>query len=453
MGRRSVKFKITLWYTLITAVVSVAALVAMTTLSARMMNADIKEGIVRTADKLARELETSPELRMVPDFKYYERGVNMELFDDDGNAVRGMLPFEVDGKITFSDKGVRTESYGGNRYYVFDRRVNRRGGSAYWLKGVVPVAESMNAVGTVAKNNALFMLVMIVVAAAGGYIIVGRILTPVKKIRETADEISESRDLTRRIGMSDGGDEFHSLAGSFDRMLDRIQQTVEREKQFTSDASHELRTPVAAILSSCEYMTGYAESMDDMRDSAEGIKRETERMSKLISELLMISRMDKNTLKASMEKIDLGELVSFVCDEQEEINRSGSITLHRDISEGIFVLADRYMLARLAINLISNAYTYGRDGGNITVSLTESGGCAALEVADDGIGINAEDIPKIWERFYRVDASRTATDKQNMGLGLSIVSQIAAFHGGKVQVESEKGKGSKFTFKMPIADK
>lgn len=453
MGRRSVKFKITLWYTLITAVVSVAALVAMTTLSARMMNADIKEGIVRTADKLARELETSPELRMVPDFKYYERGVNMELFDDDGNAVRGMLPFEVDGKITFSDKGVRTESYGGNRYYVFDRRVNRRGGSAYWLRGVVPVAESMNAVGTVAKNNALFMLVMIVVAAAGGYIIVGRILTPVKKIRETADEISESRDLTRRIGMSDGGDEFHSLAGSFDRMLDRIQQTVEREKQFTSDASHELRTPVAAILSSCEYMTGYAESMDDMRDSAEGIKRETERMSKLISELLMISRMDKNTLKASMEKIDLGELVSFVCDEQEEINRSGSITLHRDISEGIFVLADRYMLARLAINLISNAYTYGRDGGNITVSLTESGGCAAFEVADDGIGINAEDIPKIWERFYRVDASRTATDKQNMGLGLSIVSQIAAFHGGKVQVESEKGKGSKFTFKMPIADR
>ena len=115
MGRRSVKFKITLWYTLITAVVSVVALVAMTTLSARMMNADIKEGIVRTADKLARELETSPELRMVPDFKYYERGVNMELFDDDENAVRGMLPFEVDGKITFSDKGVRTESYGGNR--------------------------------------------------------------------------------------------------------------------------------------------------------------------------------------------------------------------------------------------------------------------------------------------------------------------------------------------------
>ena len=294
---------------------------------------------------------------------------------------------------------------------------------------------------------------MIVVAAAGGYIIVGRILTPVKKIRETADEISESRDLTRRIGMSDGGDEFHSLAGSFDRMLDRIQQTVEREKQFTSDASHELRTPVAAILSSCEYMTGYAESMDDMRDSAEGIKRETERMSKLISELLMISRMDKNTLKASMEKIDLGELVSFVCDEQEEINRSGSITLHRDISEGIFVLADRYMLARLAINLISNAYTYGRDGGNITVSLTESGGCAALEVADDGIGISAEDIPRTWERFYRVDASRTATDKQNMGLGLSIVSQIAAFHGGDVQVESENGKGSKFTFKMPIADR
>lgn len=92
-------------------------------------------------------------------------------------------------------------------------------------------------------------------------------------------------------------------------------------------------------------------------------------------------------------------------------------------------------------------------GGADKTTTASRGGCAALEVADDGIGINAEDIPKIWERFYRVDASRTATDKQNMGLGLSIVSQIAAFHGGKVQVESEKGKSSKFTFKMPIADR
>ncbi len=92
-------------------------------------------------------------------------------------------------------------------------------------------------------------------------------------------------------------------------------------------------------------------------------------------------------------------------------------------------------------------------GGADKTTTASSGGCAALEVADDGIGINAEDIPKIWERFYRVDASRTATDKQNMGLGLSIVSQIAAFHGGDVQVESEKGKVSKFTFKMPIADR
>ncbi len=92
-------------------------------------------------------------------------------------------------------------------------------------------------------------------------------------------------------------------------------------------------------------------------------------------------------------------------------------------------------------------------GGADKTTTASRGGCATLEVADDEIGISAEDIPRIWERFYWVDASRTATDKQNMGFGLSIVSQIAAFHGGKVQVESEKGKGSKFTFKMPIADR
>lgn len=449
MGKLSVKFKITLWYTVIMVIISFAVLIAMTSLSASLLKRSISERIINTADNFAREIEIGRDIFNIPKFKFYDRGVHMVLLDDNFNVAGGQIPFGISDEMSCLDNGVRTENHNGNDYYVFDRKVVRRGGNVYWIKCFVSASDTVNSINSVAKNNAMLIIVMIIAASAGGYIIIGKILTPVNKIRKTADEISESNDLSRRISLPDGNDEFHMLAASFDKMLDKIEQTVEREKQFTSDASHELRTPVAAILSSCEYMTGYAKTYDDIKESAEGVKKEAERMSKLISELLTISRMDKNTIQLSFEDVDFGELLNFVCDEQTEIHND-NITLNRNIADNIIVKADRFMLARLCINLISNAYSYGKDNGNITVTLTCDSGNAVMSVSDDGIGIAEENIPKIWERFYQVDPSRTIDDKGNMGLGLSMVKWIADCHKGSMTVKSVLGKGSTFTFTMPI---
>ena len=136
-----------------------------------------------------------------------------------------------------------------------------------------------------------------------------------------------------------------------------------------------------------------------------------------------------------------------MCDEQEEIHDE-NITLNRKISENITVNGDRALLARLCINLISNAYRYGKNGGSIIVFLDVKDGMAVLSVTDDGIGISAENLPKIWERFFQAEPSRT--DGSGMGLGLSMVKWIAECHGGSVNAESEQGKGSCFTFKMPV---
>lgn len=171
-------------------------------------------------------------------------------------------------------------------------------------------------------------------------------------------------------------------------------------------------------------------------------------MSKLISELLTISRMDNNTIRLNFEAFDFGELLEFVCDEQEEIH-SENITLHRNIAKNVTVTADRFMLARLCINLISNAYTYGKDNGNITVTLTQNADDVIMSVSDDGIGIAEENIPKIWERFYQADPSRTVGENGNMGLGLSMIRWIAECHNGKITVSSTLGKGSTFTFVIP----
>lgn len=145
--------------------------------------------------------------------------------------------------------------------------------------------------------------------------------------------------------------------------------------------------------------------------------------------------------------LKMGELAEFVCDEQADIHSGGSITLHKNFENNVIVKGDRYMLARLCINLVSNAYSYGRDGGNITVSVSHRDGNAVLSVADDGAGISKEDLPKIWERFYRADPSRT--DNGGAGLGLSMVKWIAQYHGGTVSAESELKCGSVFTFTMP----
>ena len=450
MKRLSFKFKLTLWYTLIMIIVSTVVLMAMTSISTGLINRETTERLSRAVDEMSRELERNPDIRRVPDFKYFNQGVQLTLYDEDGNVSGGQLPFGITEKLKLSEDGVRKEAYNGNEYYVLDKKlVSSASRRTYWLKGIVSISDGTYAINSLAKYNALLAVIMIIIAALGGYIIIQRTLIPVNKIRRTADEISESNDLSRRIALSGGNDEFYQLAQSFDGMLDRIEQTVEREKQFTSDASHELRTPVAAILSACEYMTAYAKDYDEMKASAESVKKQAERMSRLISELLTISRMDKNTLQTAFEEVDISELLEFVCDEQEEIHTE-NIKLIRRIDKGIMTRADKLLIIRLCINLISNAYSYGRNGGTVTVSLTEGEGRLILSVADDGIGIAPENLSKIWERFYQEDPSRSENANGSMGLGLSMVKWIAECHNGSVSVKSALGVGSTFIFTMPI---
>lgn len=199
-------------------------------------------------------------------------------------------------------------------------------------------------------------------------------------------------------------------------------------------------------------MTDCADTVVDLKESAEAVKKQADKMSKLISELLMISRMDKNTLQVSFEKVDISELLSFVCDEQAEIHGEGISLLH-EIPPGITAEADRFLLTRLFINLISNAYQYGRENGTINVRLSETGENAVFSVTDDGIGISEENKEKIWERFFQADPSRTANENGSMGLGLSMVKWIAECHSGSVSVESELGRGSTFTFILPKKSK
>ena len=443
----SVKLRITLWYTLFMIIVSAIAVLAMNSFGSRMIENDTQRRVMRTVDDMSKNfVDRGGNLRRVPEFMFFHEGVYIVIYDENNSIVGGNVPFGITEALDIEDGNFRKTSHGTINCYEFDKEVFSNQGK-FFIKGISTAADEMYGMRSLTKNNIILTAITILIAAIGGYFIISRALLPVKKISEAAEEISQSNDLTRRINIgTQSKDEIYALANTVDKMLDKIEGSFEKEKQFTSDASHELRTPVAVIMSECEYMEECAKTTDDYKESMDSIKRQAQRMSKLISELLTISRMDKDTIKTSFEDVDISELVTFVCDEQEEIHEA-DISLVRNIGQGIIANADRFLLTRMFVNLISNAYQYIGEGDRIEVSLSEKEENIVFSVKDNGIGISEENIPKIWERFYQADSSRN--DSTSMGLGLSMVKWISDAHGGKMEVKSCEGEGSEFIFTMP----
>ncbi len=466
MNKISIKSKITLWYTLIILVISLAALFIMVSVSRDMLINDSKEKLVRSVERIIPIINSPnidndapnilpPNSRPVPPngmdklpgFRFFSDGVHTAVYDENGNIVNGAIPFEFASEISFENEVVQEKIFNGDSHLTYAKQMQGKDENIYRIVGVVSIADESVLLNSVTKTNLILITILIFVAALGGYLILRQAFKPVEKIRNTAKSICQSRDLSQRIALADGKDEIHRLAVTFDEMIGIIEKTLDNEKQFTSDASHELRTPVAVISSECEYTLECATTLDEAKESVLSIKQQTDRMSKLISELLTISRMDKNIMEINFENVDISELLNFVCDEQEEI-RTENITLKRNIMPNVCLKTDSMLLARIFINLISNGYSYGKENGNIVVSLLDRQEDVVVEIADDGIGISKENLHKIWERFYQVNASRNNAGG-SMGLGLSIVKLIADKLGINISVESKLCEGTTFTIVIP----
>ncbi len=462
MNKLSIKTRITLWYTLIILIISVAALFIMVSVSRDMLINDSKEKLTASVEHIIPMINTPdidnnapnipppnnrpmPKNGMdkLPGFRFFNNGVHTAVYDEDGNIVNGAIPFEFASEISFENEVVQEKVFNGDSHLTYAKEIKGQDGNLYRIVGVISIADESVLLNSVTKTNLILIAILILVAALGGWCLLRQAFKPVEKIRNTAKSISESRDLSQRISLAGGKDEIYRLAETFDEMLAKIEKTLNKEKQFTSDASHELRTPVAVISSECEYTLECATTLDEAKESVLSIKQQTDKMSKLISELLTISRMDKNTMEVNFESVDISELLNFVCDEQVEIH-TGDITLKRNIMPSVYLETDSMLLARIFVNLISNGYSYGKENGNIDVSLIDRENDVVIEIADDGIGISDENLPKIWERFYQVNTSRTNADG-NMGLGLSMVKLIADKLGINISVESKLGEGTTFT--------
>jgi len=309
---------------------------------------------------------------------------------------------------------------------------------------LLEVAESLKFVDTTISQVrwaiAGAILLSLVFTGVLGNLLVRRALTPVEKITRTAQEIETSSDLNRRVAYTGPPDEIGRLAATFDHLITHLHRVFESQKQFVADASHELRTPLTVIQGNTDLLKRNL-NKQDREESLTAIESEAKRMTKVVNDLLLLAELESGQ-SSPQERVNLREMVN------EEYKRVRNFAGNRGIFTGniedLSVKGDVYRLKQLLGNLVDNAIKYTPEGGTITLSLFRDGEWARLEVKDTGIGISRENLDHLFERFYRVDKSRSRGGG-GTGLGLSIAKSIAEQHGGKITVESEAGKGSTFT--------
>lgn len=310
----------------------------------------------------------------------------------------------------------------------------------------IPSSGTVETLEQLGSDLALTVILAFVFFAIGVFLLSRQVLAPVQRVTNAAARVT-GRDLSQRVPVPSSNDEMRELAVTINHMLDRLQESFETQRRFTADASHELRTPVTAIVGHANYLLRRTEPSDNQVDSLTVIRREGERMAKLVNDLLELARADAG-FSISKEAMNLVDVVEAVHMEVAPV--TGDANLHVDIPHPVMeVEGDPSRLKQVVLNLVQNAINAGAD--EIKLSLHKERDQVVLQVLDDGPGIPAEAVEHLFDRFYRVDGARS-TRGNGSGLGLAIVRWIVQQHGGTVDVESKLGEGSVFTVRLPELD-
>lgn len=317
---------------------------------------------------------------------------------------------------------------------------------------VIQVGASLNLVHDALKQVTTELLVaafcVLLLGAVGSYWLAGRAFAPIRRLIEVARTIKEG-DLRQRVHVSQTSDEVQALALTFNEMLTSLEQTLTRQRRFVSDASHELRTPVAVIRSKTELALQQPGDTEEYITILRQINGESERLGHLIGDLLALARADEGRTQFEREIVPLHLLAEAVAANAELLALERCIDLRTETSLPVSVLGDEARLIQVIMNLLDNAIRYTKAGGSVTLSVAGTPEAATLAVRDTGIGIQPEHLPHIFDRFYRVDSARTHHLNTNNGLGLSIVDWIVRAHNGTIDVESQPGHGSTFIVTLP----
>jgi heavy metal sensor kinase len=289
---------------------------------------------------------------------------------------------------------------------------------------------------------------VLVLAAVGGFLLARKTLEPVITISRQAERIS-AKNLDERLKIPNPKDELGQLAGVFNALLLRLDDSFRVMREFMADASHELRTPLAIVRAEAELSLEQDRSVFDYKQSLGIIRDQSKRMTRIVSDMLALARADAGQQRLSVEELYLNDLIEECCNAAQALALPRGVHLTFEAGEDISFRGDEELLKRMAVNLLDNAIHYTPSGGSVSVKLRADTTAVRLIVSDTGIGIAPECTSRVFDRFYRVDSSRSRSDGGS-GLGLSIVKLAAEAHKGCVELSSQPGSGSTFTVSLPL---
>ncbi|PIJ60984.1 sensor histidine kinase [Mesotoga sp. H07.pep.5.3] len=448
-----IRIKLTLWYVLFLGVILFAFSILIYMILSAQLHSETDSSLRIVSSQLLANIE------IVQNYPVFKKSVEMDsltnrllaegfavrLINNSGSIVEGFGPFGIlKASIDLADREFSSVSTSVGVWRIFTLQIGQWG----WIQ----VGKSLSSVRVALfRLSRLMMLIgptIIILAVVGGFYLAKKSLEPVERITLLAEEISVEK-LNKRLNLALPDDELGHLASTFDGMLERLEESVKKQRQFTSDAAHELRTPLAAIRSIVDVTLHRDRSSEEYVSALSRIQREIERLSGLIDDLLIITRLENTLPKREFAVFSVSALIWEVLETMMVLAKEKNIEIETDLQENVEIAGDRKHLSRAVFNLVDNAIKYTPENGKIRIvaRLSESNERIEIIVEDNGIGIQLEDMERIFDRFYRVDRARSQT--RGTGLGLSIAKEIVKAHGGVISVKSSPGKGSTFKVSLP----
>lgn len=393
-------------------------------------------------------------LEIDDDFLDEINDVQSSLYSADGTMLYGKNPIarSMEGEAFNSTRIYKYRSSPESNWYIYDRKLKGEGLEDLWIRGIVTLSSEEMQLKDIFNTAVFFVPFLLIVGIAGVWITAKRSLSPVRRIEQTISEITQGKDLNRRLETENIDAELYDMAAAFNNMLDRLEHSFEAEQQFTSDASHELRTPMAVIMAQTELSLEKPRTPEQYRQALEVIHRQGKQMNLLIGSMLDYTRLELRPENYPLSELDFSVFLKNLCDDMTLIGYKNN-SLSSDIEGGIRIMANEMLIERAVRNLIDNAYKYGKENGCIRVSLHRTAdNKAQCLIADNGPGIPPEDLPHIFERFYRGSACKSGRIPGS-GLGLAMVRMIVDIHHGEITATSsveENSSGTIFSLNLPI---
>ncbi|HYA48301.1 MAG TPA: ATP-binding protein, partial [Burkholderiales bacterium] len=450
---KSIKFRLTIWYLVAIAVL----LIIFGAVAYYLLSTNLFRNLDESLQARVAEIEGSVKLK--DNQVQFEQKINdlVMIYNADGALLQRLGP-----NVRFSNiqETVQQALFGKSallsavttegdevRLYVAPYNIDSRTRIAI-VVGRLPsdIREVLAIFRMVIINSSV---IVILLAGLGGMFLAGRTLKPVERIADIAREIGEG-DLSRRIDI-EADDELGRLTTTLNGMIERLEGAFNKQRQFVADASHELRTPLAVLQAESTLALGKRRTQAEYKRSLELVAQEVTYMSEIIGKMLILARTDSGSEPISFQPVKIADLLVELSREAEALAQEKGLRFGLGQMEDLTVWGDRIRLRQLLLNILDNAVRYTPSGGSITGSIVRKNGTAVVSIEDTGIGIPAEQLPFIFDRFYRVDKARSSTEA-GTGLGLSIAAAIAKAHGGGIEVESQVGKGTVFRIVLPLVE-